>query len=135
LTHRRLTLQETQELIPQMPFNHHLGFRVTRMHKDGLTMECQPRPEMRNFTATLHGGVTATLIDAAIGVAVFAHYGGRLATTVNLEVSYLRPIHAGKVVARARLVKTGKTLAVGSCEVRTGDRKVAAVGCATYMLL
>lgn len=135
MNYRRLTLQETQELIPQMPFNHHLGFRVTRLHKDGLTMECHPRQEMKNILGTLHGGVIASLVDAAIGVAVFSHCGGRRATTVNLEVTYLRPIHSGKAVARARLVKIGKSLTSGTCEIRGADGKVAAIGVATYMLL
>jgi acyl-CoA thioesterase len=122
-------------MIPQMPFNHHLGFHVTRMYKDGLTMECTPRPEMTNGHGTLHGGVTATLIDAAIAVAVIAFSGGRPAGTVEMKVNYLRPGREGKIHCRARLLKAGKTLVFGEAVVRDERGRVVATGYATYIYL
>ena len=121
-------------MIPQMPFNHHLGFHVTRMYKDGLTMECTPRPEMTNGHGTLHGGVTATLIDAAIGVAVI---GVRVPVhaLVVMKVNYLRPGREGKIHCRARLLKAGKTLVFGEAVVRDERGRVVATGYATYIYL
>ena len=130
-----LTLEQTRALIPQMPFNHHLGFHVARMYKDGLTMECTPRPEMTNGHGTIHGGVTATLIDAAIGVAVIALAGGQPACTVEMKVNYLRPGREGRFRCRARLLKVGQTLAVAEAVVRDGQGRVVATGQATYLYL
>jgi acyl-CoA thioesterase len=122
-------------MIPQMPFNHHLGLRVTRMYKDGLALECEFRPEWTNGFGTLHGGVTATLIDAAIGIAVIAHSGGRTTNTVELKVNYLRPGVGDKFHCRSRLVKTGRTLVFGEAEVRDRNGALVATGTATYILL
>lgn len=130
-----LTLEQTRAMIPQMPFNHHLGFHVARMCKDGLTMECTPRPEMTNGHGTIHGGVTAALIDAAIGVAAIALSGGRPAGTVEMKVNYLRPGREGKFSCRARLLKAGKTLVFGEAVVRDEHRRVVATGYATYIYL
>lgn len=130
-----LSKTELDALILRMPFNHHLGLKVTRLYKDGLAMECEIEPHKQNMLGTLHGGVTATLIDAAIGVAVIGGMGGRPATTVELKVNYLRPATQGKVHARARLVKIGKTLVFGTAEVRDGHGHLVAAGSATYMLL
>ena len=130
-----LTLEQTRAMIPQMPFNHHLGFHVARMCKDGLTMECTPRPEMTNGHGTIHGGVTAALIDAAIGVAVIALSGGRPDGTVEMKVNYLRPGREGKFSCRARLLKAGKTLVFGEAVVRDEHRRVVATGYATYIYL
>lgn len=98
-------------------------------------MEMQIRPEHYNMMGGLHGGATATLIDAAIGVAVCGHYGGRRATTVELKLNYHRPVAHGRIRARARLLKTGKTLAFGTAEVFDANQKLVASGSATYMML
>jgi uncharacterized protein (TIGR00369 family) len=130
-----LTLEQTRALIPQMPFNHHLGFHVARMYKDGLTMECTARPEMTNGHGTLHGGVTAALIDAAIGVAVIALAGGRPAGTVEMKVNYLRPGRDDKFHCRSRVLKMGRTLVFAEAVVRDGRGRVVATGQATYIYL
>lgn len=118
-----------------MPFNHHLGLRVSRVWTDGLTLECQIRETLKNGLGTLHGGVTATLVDVSIGLAVIGQLGGQPATTVELKVNYLRPATNGKVVARARIVKLGKTLVTGTAEVKDPHGHLIAIGSATYMQL
>lgn len=118
-----------------MPFNHHLGLKVTRMYKDGLTLECELRPELQNGHGTLHGGVTATLVDAAIGMGIIALAGGRPAGTVELKVNFLRPGVEGKFRCRSRILKAGKTLAFGEAVVRDHQGHVLATGTATYIYL
>jgi acyl-CoA thioesterase len=98
-------------------------------------MELPVKPTLHNILGGLHGGVTATLIDAAIGIAVFGHYGGRRATTVELKVNYHRPVTHGVVRARARIVKPGKTLVFGTAEVTDSEGRLVASGSATYMML
>ncbi len=128
-------LAQTRALIPQMPFNHHLGLRVVRMFKDGLALECEMRPDMQNGHGTLHGGVTATLVDAAVGIAAVALSGGRRLSTVDLKVTYLRPASAGKLHCRAHLIKAGRTVVFGEAKVRDGQGRVIASGQATYIYL
>ena len=118
-----------------MPFNHHLGFHVARLFKDGLTIECTPRPEMINGLGTLHGGVTATLIDAAIGIGVIALAGGQPVSTVEMKVNYLRPALEGKFRCRSRILKAGKTLAFGEAVVRDSQGRVVATGHGTFIYL
>jgi uncharacterized protein (TIGR00369 family) len=130
-----LTQKQMNKMIRSMPFNRLLGFRVARVYRDGLTMEMEVKQELYNIVGTLHGGATATLIDAAAGVALIGHLGGRKVTTVELKVNYLRPAAEGKIRARARFVKVGKTLAVISCEVKDPHGHLMATALVTYMLL
>jgi uncharacterized protein (TIGR00369 family) len=119
-----------------MPFNQLLGIRVARLHADGVTIECKFRPELRNSGGVLHGGVAATMADAAVGIALSRHFSGlRQATTVELKINYLRPIVDGKAVARARLLRIGAHLCVGRVDVFDATRKLAATALVTYMLL
>jgi uncharacterized protein (TIGR00369 family) len=131
-----LKRDEINARLRRMPLGHSFGFRVARVYKDGLTMEYRVKDEHRNVLGTLHGGVMATLVDTATGVAIIAHYGGkRPTTTVELKVNYLKPVSDGIVRARARFVKLGKTLAVCACDVADSHGHPVAVGLVTYMML
>lgn len=119
-----------------IPFNGLLGLEVVAVHKDGLTVGCRLRPELLNSHGVLHGGVTATLVDAAVGMASVRHLGGKRAvTTVELKLNYFLPIAEGRVTARARLLRVGSSLVVGSVEVKDHQRRLAAFGTATYKIL
>lgn len=120
----------------QFPFNQFLGVRVVEAVEDGLTMETEVRPEWSNVFGSMHGGVTASLVDTAVGIAVFRGYGfARPVTTVELKVSYLRPIRAGKVIVKARILKQGKTLCVGVGDVFDKEGVHCATSLVTYMAL
>lgn len=135
-TEASITLPELRKLVDSMPFNQMIGIRVTRMHADGVTIECSVRNELRNSANLLHGGVTATMADAAVGIALTRHFRGqRLATTAELKISYLRPILAGKALARAHLIRIGGNLCVGRVDVFDSQRRLAATALATYLLL
>jgi uncharacterized protein (TIGR00369 family) len=119
-----------------MPFNKLIGLRVVRGHSDGVTIECDMREELKNIAGMLHGGVAATLADAAVGIALAHHFEGRRpCTTTDLKINYLRPISRGKVVARSHLVRIGKKLCVGRVDLLDAQRKLAAVAIVTYLLL
>jgi acyl-CoA thioesterase len=130
-----LSIAEINASVAQMPFNTMLGIRVVRLHSDGLTIECPLRRDLLNGNGTLHGGVLATLADSAVGIAVNRHFGGlRAIATVEMKISYLKPVTGKKIRARARLLRLGKHLCVGQADI--GDRKsgLAATALVTYML-
>jgi uncharacterized protein (TIGR00369 family) len=91
LTHlTQLTFEQSAEFLKTIPFNELLGLRLLRFHTDGVTIGCTMRPELRNAMGVLHGGVSATLADVAVGVAVTRHLGRlRSATTVELKKDQL----------------------------------------------
>jgi uncharacterized protein (TIGR00369 family) len=123
-------------MLPRMPFNHLLGIRLTRVHADGLTIECTVRPDLLNGARVLHGGVTATLADAAVGIALTRHFGGsRPLTTVELKINYFRPVQEGKVFARAHLVRVGSTICVGRADLSDTNGNLIGTALVTYMLL
>src|SRR3982074_663487 len=120
-----------------MAFEHDLGVRVVRKHKDGVTVECALRPELLNSNRVLHGGVTASIADEAAWHAITQHYGReRASTTTELKVNYLRPIAEGKkVVARAYVLRAGKTLFVTRIDLFDSHKRLAGAAIVTYILL
>lgn len=133
---RYLTIRELRTVAENMPFNKLIGVRVVRRHADGVTIECGTRDDLRNSAGVLHGGVAATLADAAVGIALASHFEGRRpCTTTDLKINYLSAVAQGKIVARSHLLRVGKKLCVGRVDLTDGDGKLVAVAIVTYMLL
>ena len=131
-----MTLAELNTVTRRMHFNQLLGIRVTRLHKDGITIECPLRKELLNAMNVLHGGVTATMADAAVGIALWRHNNGsRPHTTVELKINYLAPVESGRIVARSRLVRVGKHLCIGHVDLFDGRKKRVGIAIVTYMML
>jgi uncharacterized protein (TIGR00369 family) len=119
-----------------MTFHHLLGIEITERHQDGVTIECPLRPDLMNGSGVLHGGVTATVADAAMGMGLIHLLGkGCSITTVEMKINYLRPVTEGKVVARSYVLRLGKTLATGRVDLFDAQGKPVGVALLTYMLL
>ena len=123
------------KLIRSMPFNRVVCIRLTHIHRDGITIECKLRPQLLNGSGVLHGGVTATLADAAVGIAIVQRKGLGSATTVEMKLNYLRPVSSGKVTARARLLRMGSRLCIGRVDIFDDARSLVSSALVTYMLL
>ena len=82
------------------------------LEKGEFTMRCQTQEWMRNIAGTLHGGMCATLMDQAMGcVAYCAMPGEGIAPTIDLQVSYHRPLIPGEdVLIKVSMVSATKSL-------------------------
>ncbi len=132
----KLPVKRLREIVSRMPFNSLIGIKLTRVHPDGVTIECELKPEIMNGAGMLHGGVTATLADSAVGIAILRHFNGeRKITTVELKVNYFRPVISGKIFARARLRRIGSHLCIGQVDIFDSEENLAGIAIVTYMLL
>lgn len=137
MSHKKLTLRQLNKFLEdRLWFNRLLGMRVARVHKDGVTVECPMRPDLANAAGGMHGGVFATLADAAVGISLQRYFEGmRPITTVELKINYFRPVTEGRVFARARLVRVGATICVGSVHLTNDHGREVGAALVTYMIL
>ena len=130
------TTQGIRDHLTRHAFNHLLGFELVRVHRDGLTIQCRLRPELMNGAGSMHGGVAASIADAAVGCALFQRFAGtRRFTTVELKVNYFRPITQGRLLARSRLLRVGSTICVGQVDLADDQRRSVGVAIVTYIVL
>jgi uncharacterized protein (TIGR00369 family) len=126
----------TREFLDAIPFNHLLGIQISRAHPDGVTLHCKVRKELLNSNKVLHGGVSASIADAAVGVAIQHRFAGKRAiTTVELKVNYFRPVAEGTLFARARLLRVGSTLCIGQVDLTDDKKNLVGVAIVTYIFL
>jgi len=92
-----------------------------------------------NYNDVVHGGVISSLIDSAAGGAVRStrapeEIRARPHATSDLHVTYLSPARAGELIARARVVKAGRTAIFTEVDVETGEGKLVARGLVTFVI-
>ncbi len=124
-----------KEIIENDPFLKLLGIRVEKIQAGSCKLVLNYRDDLTRFGNILNGGVTATLADAAGGCAALSYNLGKNEVTVDLDVSYLRPISEGPVVAESSLVKSGESLAFTITNIYDGKGNLCAVAKGTYFYL
>jgi uncharacterized protein (TIGR00369 family) len=84
----------------------------------------------------VHGGVFASLIDAAAFWAVYTQVPDELGmTTVELKLNYLAPLSTGRMLARGKSLRVGKTLCLGEASILNEEGTLLAHGTSTMMIL
>lgn len=114
-----------------------LGMRVVAAGHGTATVEIAADPDLHgNQQGTVHGGLICELADAAIGTAHSTLCGeGESFTTVELKMSFFRPVWRSVLRASARPIHPGRTITHYLCEVVRDDGKVAATAMSTVMTL
>lgn len=86
----------------------------------------------------LHGGVTATLLDTAMGfAAVTVAPPGCHVVTLQMNLNYVRPARRGeKLIASGQIRHRGSKTVVTAGEIRlAGEQALVATGTATFMFI
>ena len=114
------------------PFTELLGIELVSIDQDGCRMRLQVDEKHFNAGGRVHGGATFSLLDSAMGAAVFAHLDAHETTaTIECKINYTRGITTGLLECHARVVHVGTRTMVVDGEVRQ-DGVLAAKCLATF---
>ncbi len=118
------------------PFVRLMGMTLVSAAGGKSEMRCRIRPMLRNSAGTLHGGVMGALVDMSVATALRSVMPPHCRmTTVEYKVNFLKPVAEGVVTARGAILRLGRTIAVGSTEIRGPEGDPVAFGSATFYLL
>lgn len=123
------TLAQLRAINQQAAFNRWAGITVTHAETGHAELSLPWRAEFGQYAGFMHAGMVGALIDTACGFAAATVAGPVLA--VHYSVNCLRPAVGGHFIARARVVKPGKTQVFTACElyaVQNGEEKLVATG-------
>ena len=139
MTDTELTIDEAarlREAFARVPFASLLGIRIHSLERGAATVLFDVRPELTRMEGILHGGALASLIDTAAAFAVLSLLAPDEQTvTVDLTLHYLRPVTAGQVTARARVVRAGRRLVNVAVEATDSDSRLVASAMLIYAKL
>ena len=126
---------ELEALLARTPMTELVGYRLVSAGEGRAELALAPRDEFRQEVGRLHGGILATLGDTA---AVYAIVGrlprDRSLTSIEFKLNFLRPaeLEGPELLARAQVVKLGRSVALAEVEIEQGSALVAK-GLFTYL--
>ncbi len=113
-----------------------IGYRLTAWSENEAEISFEAEVRHMNRSGLLHGGVLATVIDAACGFAGCYEPPpgqGRRALTLSLTTQYLGAVAAGThLTATATRSGGGRNIFFSSCEVRDAEGRPVATGSGTF---
>jgi len=90
-----------------------LGARLARVAAGEVDIELDVRDDLTQQHGFLHAGVLAAAADSACGYAAFSLMpAGASVLSVEFKINLLAPAVGDRVVARARVIRAGKTITV-----------------------
>lgn len=129
-------LRRIRKAVDTVPFAKLLGIELDDVSRGTATLGINVRDELKQNHGVVHGGVVASLIDTATAFAIISLLApGERVTTVDLTITYLRPLTEGRVTAVAKVLRAGRRLLVVSAEVFGKDKKLATTALSTYIKL
>jgi uncharacterized protein (TIGR00369 family) len=99
-----------------------LGYDVTEAEAGRVVVAITPTADHLNPAGTVHGGLTATLLDSCMGLAVQSTLEKDVnQTTLEFKISLLRPITPDTGAIRAEGVVLSRGRRIGTAEGRLTD--------------
>ena len=96
----------------------HLGAELVSLKPGAAEIRAAFRPELTQQHNYFHAGVTGAIADSACGYAAYTLMpADSTVLTVEYKINLLAPADGEELIARARVVRSGKTLKVCSADV------------------
>ena len=94
------------------PFFQLMGITLGPLGKGEAMLSMQVRPDMLNGVGWLQGGLFTALCDEAMALALFTVLDeDEGIATISESTSFLQGIRTGRITARGRVVKKGRSVA------------------------
>jgi uncharacterized protein (TIGR00369 family) len=114
-----------------------MGFRLAEVSAGRAVIIITPEERHYNGLGIVHGGLAATLLDSALGVAINSMMpAGKVFTTLEMKVNYVRPIkgETGEMRCVANVIHVGGRVATAEGRLEDANGMLYAHGTATCML-
>lgn len=120
--------------LPAPPMCRTLAFSMREVEDGRVVFSGMPSADHLNPLCTVHGGWTATVMDSALGCAVFSVIKpGEAYTTIEFKLNLVRPVlpGMGEVFCEGKIVHRGRTIATSEAWLRDKNGKLLAHGTET----
>jgi uncharacterized protein (TIGR00369 family) len=110
--------EEVQNSFAEQSIMQLIGAELARVEPGVVEISLPYRRDLTQQDGYLHAGIITTIADSAAGYAAYSlmPVGSRV-LSVEFKVNLLRPARGERFVARAEVIKPGKTLTVVRADV------------------
>jgi len=114
-----------------------LGYDIVEAESGRVVIAIAPTSAHLNPWGTVHGGVSATLLDSCMGLAVQSMLEkGFGSTTLEFKISLVRPIalETGPIRAEGKVLNCGRRIGTAEGRVTDGNGRLLAHGTTTCLV-
>jgi uncharacterized protein (TIGR00369 family) len=123
-------IERVNQLINTCPYFDLLSMKICDVGIGYSVLEIDLAQKHLQPFGNVHGGVFASIIDAASFWSLYYDIEDQDAglTTADLKLNFLLPARSGKLIAKGRRIKMGKTLGYAEAEVSDENGSLVAHG-------
>jgi uncharacterized protein (TIGR00369 family) len=114
-----------------------LGYDVIEAERGRVLVALVPTGEHLNPAGTVHGGLTATLLDSCMGLAIQSTLDKEVSqTTLEFKISLIRPITpaTGEIRSEGRVLNAGRRIGTAEGRVVDAQGRLLAHGTTTCLI-
>ena len=114
-----------------------LGYDVVEAESGRVVITLVPTAAHLNPAGTVHGGLTATLLDSCMGLAVQSTLEkGTAQTTLEFKITLIRPItpETGEIRAEGRIMNCGRRIGTADGRITDAQGRLLAHGTTTCLI-
>ncbi len=117
-------------------FYRFLGMKLEELKEGYSRFRLDADERLHNAGGVVHGGVMASLADAAVAAALatLVDQDRESIYTLEMKINYLAPAVEGEMVGEATIIQRGGTVAVGEAKIFDGKGKMLAMATATFLI-
>lgn len=123
--------------LPGAPIGRLMNMRGVEAGAGFVVFSGEPGLEHYNPQGSVHGGFAATLLDSAMGCAVYSMLGPGIGfTTIDINITYVRAISVatGTVFARGETINVGRRVAMVRGTLTDAGGKLLAHGTSSCLV-
>jgi uncharacterized protein (TIGR00369 family) len=125
--------RRVQDSFDRQGLMQHLGARLVDLRPGLASIHVPYRPELSQQHGYFHAGVSGAIADTACGYAAYTLMpADSTVLTVEFKMNLLAPASGDQLIARARVVRSGRTLKICAADVYAQKSDVE-VHCATLL--
>ncbi|MDB5898797.1 MAG: hypothetical protein JWP41_2399 [Ramlibacter sp.] len=115
----------------EIPFVHHLGFKLIMMEGGASELQYLPRPEHMNSFLVTHGGAIMTLLDVTMATAARSVDAEIGVVTIEMKTTFMQPCR-GLLTGKGRLMHRTRSMAFTEGTVFDAEGKACAHATGTF---
>ena len=114
-----------------------LGYDITEAESERVVITAEPNETHLNPAGTVHGGLSATLLDSCMGLAILSSLEkGVGQTTLEFKISLLRPItpETGLITGEGVVMSRGRRIGTAEGRITDGQGRLLVHGTTTCLI-
>lgn len=114
-----------------------LDYEIAEAESGRVVVTALPHERHLNPAGTVHGGLSATLLDSCMGLAIHSTLEqGSGSTTLEIKISFVRPVtpQTGPIRAEGRVINRGRRIGIAEGRITDGEGRLLAHGTTTCLI-